>query len=90
MGQLYTAFSGDLSAGKGMSQVGDIMSGPLTGFPTLMFTGNIAKAQTVANVESVFTAGTGAINSTTVTEAITRMVDFNMAATALNTDMKCK
>jgi hypothetical protein len=38
--QLVTAFTGDVQAGEGMQQVGDIMSRPLTGIPTLAYTSN--------------------------------------------------
>jgi RHS repeat-associated protein len=90
MGQLYTAFSGDLAGGQGMSQVGDIFSGPISGISTLIVTGNMGRAQSMANAESAITAGAGAINSKTVTGAIAGIVDLNMAAAALNTDSKCK
>jgi len=68
----------NIPVGEGLTQAGDIMSGPLLGVSTLAITQNPRMAQRFANYESVVTAGAGAINSKTVTEAITNMVDLNL------------
>lgn len=90
LGQLYTAFSGDVSAGKGIQQVGDIMAGPMVGVSTLVITGSATTAQKFANYESLFTAGTGLVNSKTVSEAIQGTVDFGLSVFGLASDEGCQ
>ena len=89
MGQLYTAFSGNLAAGQGIQQVGDIMAGPLVGVPTLVATQNAATAQRFANYESFIFAGTGFVNSKTITERIASAVDFGLSAVGLAGNSAC-
>jgi RHS repeat-associated protein len=70
-GQLYTAFGGNPAVGEQISQVGDILSGPLTGISTLVGTGgNMAQAQQAANLESTITAGAGLVNNKGFGEAV--------------------
>jgi RHS repeat-associated protein len=83
MGQLYTSFSGNLPAGQGIQQAGDIMAGPLVGVPTLAATQNPATAQRAANYESFITAGTGFVNSKGFSEAVQGAVDFGLSAMGL-------
>jgi hypothetical protein len=89
MGQLVTAFSGNLPAGQGMQQVGDIMAGPIVGVPTLVATQNPATAQRAANYESFFTAGSGLVNSKNFTEALQGAVDFGLSAIGLAGEEGC-
>jgi RHS repeat-associated protein len=89
MGQLVTAFSGNLPAGQGIQQVGDIMAGPIVGVPTLVATQNPATAQRAANYESFFTAGSGLVNSKNFTEALQGAVDFGLSAIGLAGEEGC-
>jgi len=89
MGQLYTAFSGNLPAGQGIQQAGDIIAGPLVGVPTLVATQNPATAQRAANYESFITAGTGFVNSKGFGEAVQGAVDLGLSAMGLAGDDGC-
>jgi hypothetical protein len=79
LGQLVTAFGGNPTAGRGIQQVGDIVQGPLLGVPTLGATNNATTAQRAANIESYVTAGTGFVNSTSVTNFIQGAVDWGLS-----------
>jgi RHS repeat-associated protein len=74
-GQLYTAFTGDAEGGEGLSQVGDILAGPLSGISTLLTTNDPALAQRNANAESLITAGSGLVGKAPVKETIQSGVD---------------
>ncbi len=73
--QLYSAVSGDFKTGEQIKQVGDIMSGPISGIITLIATKKPEVAAAVANIESAITLGAGAFNSETVAEKIANGVD---------------
>jgi len=80
-GQLYTAFGGNAQTGEQLSQVGDILSGPISGLTTLIGSGgNLAQAQQNANLESTITAGAGLVNSKGFAEA----VDFGLSLFGLS------
>ena len=83
-GQLYTAFSGDAKGGAGMSQVGDILSGPISGLYTLIKTGDPVKAQRYANIESTITAGAGLVGSRNVRDRIQSAVDTALGVLGLS------
>jgi hypothetical protein len=85
-GQLYNAFSGNLQRGQQMEQAGDIISGPLLGFPKLIATGNLEKAQRLANLESFVTAGAGLVDSVASKKVIQSAVDFGLSAVGLAGD----
>jgi len=89
MGQIYTAASGDLQGGQQIQKAGDIASGPLTGVPTLIYTGNAASAQQVASYESALTAGAGLLDSKTSTQLLQGAVDFALSAIGLGGDAGC-
>jgi hypothetical protein len=82
-GQLYTAFTGNSSTGENLTQAGDILAGPASGISTLASTGNAAQAQQNANVESMITAGTGLVNSKTVSGAIQSVVDTALSVVSV-------
>ena len=80
-GQLYTALGGNAQTGEQISQVGDILSGPISGLTTLIGSGgNLAQAQQNANLESTITAGAGLVNSKGFGEA----VDFGLSLFGLS------
>jgi len=87
--QLYSAISGNFRTGEEIQQVGDIMSGPLTGVTTLIVTGNPKIAAGVANVESAVTLGAGAINSKTLADKIANGVDAALQLAGLP-DSNCE
>ncbi len=68
-GQLYAAVSGNFQTGEQMQQVGDIISGPISGF-TLVTSKNPEAAALAGNAESATTLGAGAVNSETVADRI--------------------
>jgi hypothetical protein len=79
-GQLYTAFGGDPKLGESLSQVGDILSGPVSGLSTLVITGNANQAQRNANAESIITGGAGLAAHKGFQEA----VDFGLSLVGLS------
>jgi len=78
--QLYSAAGGDPEVAEKMEQVGDILSGPLTGISTLVATNNGAQAQQMANVESTITAGAGLVNN----KDVGSLVDFGLSLLGLS------
>jgi hypothetical protein len=61
--QLYSAATGNYGTPAQVAQVGNIMGGPVTGFGTLMAGGSMASAERNAGYESLWTAGTGAVQA---------------------------
>ena len=89
MGQLYTAATGDIAPGQGIQQVGDIMSGPLTGVPTLIVTQDPAKAQNIAGYESLITAGGSFLENQTVAQGIASAIDMALSTPAVRSESIC-
>lgn len=65
------------------------MAGPVVGLTTLAATQNMARAQGAANYESFISAGTGLVNSRTITAGIASAVDFGLSAVGLAGDSGC-
>ena len=63
VGQLYSAFTGNYGMAAKVTQYGNIMSGPASGFWTLASGGTAASAEQRAGIESIALAGAGAVNS---------------------------
>jgi RHS repeat-associated protein len=61
--QLYSAFTGNYGAPAQVAQIGNILSGPVSGLGTLLAGGSLATAERNAGYESMFTAGSGLINA---------------------------
>ncbi len=61
--QLYSAFTGNYGTPGRVAQVGNILSGPVSGLGTLVAGGSMAAAERNAGYESLFTAGSGFIDS---------------------------
>jgi hypothetical protein len=78
--QLYAAFGGNPQSAEGLSQAGDILSGPISGISTLATGGSITQAQQNANAESIITGGAGLANNKGVLEA----VDFGLSLVGLS------
>ncbi len=74
-GQLYSAISGNFQTGEQIQQVGDIISGPISGITVLVVAKNPEAAALAANFESAITLGAGAVNSETVADKIANGVD---------------
>lgn len=90
VGQIYSAISGDFAGGGGIQQVGDIMSGPVTGITTLAVTGgNGEKAATYASFESALTLGAGAVNSETVADKVANGIDAALSLVGVG-DVNCR
>jgi RHS repeat-associated protein len=89
VGQLYSAISGNFSTGGQIQQVGDILSGPVTGVTTLVATGNTETAATYANFESYLTLGAGAVNSESVSETIANGVDAALSLMGVS-ELNCQ
>ena len=66
--------------GEGIQQVGDIISGPVLGVPTLIATGNAGTASKAGEVESFITAGVGMVKAGMNSEAVRDAIDFTMDA----------
>ncbi len=60
--QLYSAATGNYGAPAQIAQIGNILSGPVSGLGTLLAGGSLAKAETNAGIESSFTAGSGLVD----------------------------
>lgn len=88
-GQLYTAATGNTSAGQGVQQVGDIMGGPFYGISTLVSTSDPAAAQSAANFESFIQAGDAFLSSQTAQEVIQGGVDFGLSLAGMTGDSGC-
>lgn len=63
VGQLYSAFTGNYGMAAKVTQYGNIMSGPASGFWTLASGGTAASAEQRAGIESIALAGAGAVNA---------------------------
>ena len=61
--QLYSAATGNYGTAAGVAQIGNILSGPVSGLGTLLGGGSLATAERNAGYESAFTAGAGLIDA---------------------------
>lgn len=61
--QLYSAATGNYGTAAQVAQIGNILSGPVSGLGTLLGGGSLAAAETNAGYESAFTAGAGLIDA---------------------------
>lgn len=61
--QLYSAATGNYGTAAGVAQIGNILSGPVSGLGTLLGGGSLAAAEGNAGYESAFTAGAGLIDA---------------------------
>ena len=80
--QLYSAFTGNYGTPGKVAQVGNILSGPVSGLGTLLAGGSPAQAETNAGYESAYTAGAGLIDAINAggKGMVTAMSDYNTAA----------
>ena len=61
--QLFSAFTGNYGTPAKAAQLGNILSGPVSGLGTLMGGGSFANAERNAGYESMYTAGSGLVNA---------------------------
>jgi RHS repeat-associated protein len=61
--QLYSAVTGNYGTPGRVAQIGNILSGPVSGLGTLVQGGSLAAAEQNAGYESLFTAGSGLIDA---------------------------
>ena len=61
--QLYSAATGNYGTAAQVAQIGNILSGPVSGLATLVGGGSLATAERNAGYESAFTAGAGLIDA---------------------------
>lgn len=61
--QLYSAATGNYGTAGKVAQIGNILSGPVSGLGTLLGGGSLASAERNAGYESAFTAGAGLIDA---------------------------
>ena len=61
--QLYSAATGNYGTAASVAQIGNILSGPVSGLGTLLRGGSLAAAERNAGYESAFTAGSGLIDA---------------------------
>ena len=61
--QLYSAATGNYGTAGRVAQIGNILSGPVSGLGTLLSGGSLAAAERNAGYESAFTAGAGLIDA---------------------------
>jgi RHS repeat-associated protein len=83
MGQLFSAITGDAKGGEGITQIGDILAGPIAGITTLIKTGDPSLAQRNANIENTLLAGPGLVNGQ-LKEKIISAVDLGLGALGLS------
>lgn len=89
MTQIQRAVTGDSGPETKVEQYAAIASGPFSGALVLASTGNPEQAERAANFESVFTAGTGLINSRSVSEFIQGAVDGALTAMGIANTSVC-